>query len=292
MGDPIKPNFFVIGASKCGTTSLCNHLANHPEIFFSVPKEPAYFTLGPERGMSGADYAELFAGARAFRAIGEGSTNYGAVTLFPGVEHRIAAYSPNARIIYSVRHPLERMESQWNQLRSTGGTLLEFNDAVRQVPEMIETNLFWKTACAYRRVVGDERMLVLFLEDFQADAAATLTRCFEFLGVNPDATPESPDRALNRRADLREDGALLRAARRLPGFAMIRDALVPPAMRRAAKRPFTRSTPSRPTWDRDTLEWASAQIVEDNRMLLAHYGKPADFWHYGSEWLTRRNSRT
>lgn len=46
----IKPTFFVIGAAKAGTTSLCELLGAHPEVFFSDPKEPQFFTERYDRG--------------------------------------------------------------------------------------------------------------------------------------------------------------------------------------------------------------------------------------------------
>jgi hypothetical protein len=284
-----RPNFFVIGASKCGTTFLCEQLGDHPEVFFSVPKEPMYFTRGEELGVSAADYAALFAAARGFRAIGEGSTNYAAVSLFPGVERRIADHAPDARIIYIVRHPMERMESQWIQRRSTGTTRLDFDRALRELPEMIETNLFWQTASAYRDVFPDRRVLVLFLEDLRADPRATLRRCFEFLGVSSETGPRASHPAVNPRGELREDGIMLRAMRRLPVYGALRDLLVPPGWRATLKRKLKRSAPLVPVWNPRTFDWVVARIREDNRTFLRHYGKPDDFWDYGRDWLKSRN---
>jgi hypothetical protein len=291
MNQP-RPNFFVIGASKCGTTFLCKRLSEHPEVFFSVPKEPMYFTRGEELGISADDYAALFAEARGFQAIGEGSTNYAAVSLFPGVERRIADSSPDARIIYMVRHPLERMESQWIQRRATGTTRLDFDRALRELPEMIETNLFWQTASAYRAFFPDRRMLVLFLEDLRADPGAMLRRCFDFLGLASEVDTESPGEAPNPRGGLREDGFLLRAFRRLPVYNALRDLLVPPAWRESVRRRLERREPLAPVWNPGSFDWVVGRIREDNRAFLRHYGKPDDFWDYGRSWLEARGRET
>jgi len=285
-----KPDFFVIGASKCGTTSLCKHLGDHPRIFFSDPKEPMFFTRAEELGRTTEWYEALFEGAAGHAAVGEGSTNYAAVSLFPGVEERIAAYSPGARILYIVRHPLERMESQWLQMVSGGMTGLGFDAAIRELPEMIETNLFLQTADAYRRAFGDERMLVLFFDDFKLDPRATVTRCFRFLGVDPDVPLVSPERAHNPRSALRRDKPLIRRLRNAPGFELLRSA-VPQRARSVLRLPFTRGLTPRPEWMPETLAWVEERIVDDNRQFLRRYGKPADFWTYGGAWLTGRRGQ-
>ena len=68
------PNFIVIGAPKCGTTSLCHLLGNHPQVFMSKVKEPHYFgRKDPTKTLLW--YEEHFVGAEDKKAIGEGSTS-------------------------------------------------------------------------------------------------------------------------------------------------------------------------------------------------------------------------
>ena len=216
MSEIVRPNFFVIGGSKCGTTALCELLANHPDVFISTPKEPLYFSRSEELKLTPEWYASLFVDAGRYASVGDASTNYACVGLFPGVEERVAAYSPNARIIYIVRDPLERMESQWVQRRSAGTTSCGFMAAVRDVPEMIESNLYWKNINAYRRLFDDERILVLFFEDFRADPPSVVARCFDFLGVGPAGELDDPHRPRNVRAEKREDKPLMRWLRLYP----------------------------------------------------------------------------
>ena len=60
-----KPNFFIVGAPRCGTTALLTYLRSHPEIFMSIPKEPHYFD--PEVGFPGR--VEIAWSSRAYRAL-------------------------------------------------------------------------------------------------------------------------------------------------------------------------------------------------------------------------------
>lgn len=287
----MKPTFFVIGASKSGTSSLCQLVSNHPDVFFTTPKEPEYFSRGKQRGLTLEWYESLFAGAEGYRAAGDGSTNYAVVGLHPGVAERIEAYSPGCRVIYIVRHPPERIESQWIQLRAGNEAPSNFVQAVREVREMIEGNLYWKNISAFRRVIPDERILVLFFDDFKVDAEAVIRRCFRFLDLDPDVPLQAPETPRNVRQSKRQSMAVLRALRRIPGYQQLRDALIPTGVRPRLRRFVTHPIPDRPEWDEATFLWVVDRIREDNHRFLEFYGKPADFWSYDLAWLEGRNVR-
>ena len=72
-----KPNFFIVGAPKCGTTALSEYLREHPQVFMSRPKEPHHFATDMPRyrfTKNEADYLDLFSGADdSHTAIGEAS---------------------------------------------------------------------------------------------------------------------------------------------------------------------------------------------------------------------------
>lgn len=101
-----KPNFFIVGAPRCGTTALYTYLQDHAQVFMSTPKEPLYFS---SNAMSEANYLTLFNDAPSTaKAIGEGSTNY---VFVPGAMERVKAFAPDARIFFVVRNPLEAVPS-------------------------------------------------------------------------------------------------------------------------------------------------------------------------------------
>ena len=70
----------------------------------------------------------------------------------------------------------------------------------------------------------------------------------------------------------------MRWLRRIPGFALARDAPVPRNARGYIRGLFTQPITEQPEWDAETRRWALDQIAEDCRTFLEHYGKPADFW--------------
>ncbi|MEX2430634.1 MAG: sulfotransferase, partial [Dehalococcoidia bacterium] len=109
----VRPNFLVLGAMKSATTTLCELLATHPQAFVCEPKEPEFFCKDEVYSRGWPWYQSLFRSALHKKAVGEGSTSYTKKLLFPRTASRIAAHVPDARLIYIVRHPIERIESHW-----------------------------------------------------------------------------------------------------------------------------------------------------------------------------------
>ena len=112
-----KPNFFIIGAPKCGTTALSEYLKDHPQIYFSDPKEPHYFTFDFEQyrlTKTLEEYLELFAAATPqHQAVGEGSVFY----LYSSVAlEKIREFDPQAKIIVMLRNPIDMIYSFHSQL--------------------------------------------------------------------------------------------------------------------------------------------------------------------------------
>lgn len=129
------PNFIIIGAAKCGTTSLADMLQLHPDVFVSSPKEPHYFTFGWENRRR--EYEALFRGTmRPFK--GEASTTYTQGPYEYSVPHRIHQTIPDVRLIYLLRNPVERIRSQYIHRVDRGREDRPIEEAVREDPSYIE----------------------------------------------------------------------------------------------------------------------------------------------------------
>lgn len=112
-----KPNFFIAGAPKCGTTALSEYLRTHPNIFMSVPKEPHYFAEdlpGQREALTLETYLNLFEDSTENHlAIGEASVFY----LYSSTAIKnIYKFNPDAKIIVMVRKPVELVYSFHHQL--------------------------------------------------------------------------------------------------------------------------------------------------------------------------------
>ncbi|MGB0766132.1 MAG: sulfotransferase family protein [Phycisphaeraceae bacterium] len=275
----MKPNFLVIGAPKSATTSLCDKLKQHPEVFFSAPKETFFFCYDHVYEKKGWPWFEsLFEGAEGFKAIGEGSTINANLGTYPNALPRIVEHVPDAKIIYIVREPIRRIESYWVELHSQGTITVPFNRAVREDPQLLDTSLYWKQISAYREHFSDDRILTLFFEDFKRDAAGELRRCFAFLEIDPEVHIEDAQTPKHVTQGRNRDLWLTNMMRhRLPGFYAIRDA-VPKPIRDGAKRLLKRPIDTGFEWEPGVLAWTLDQLREDSAAFLDYAGKPADFW--------------
>ena len=117
-----KPNLFIVGAPKCGTTSIYSFLKQHPEVYMSQFKEPHYFgsDLNKRKGVfieNEIDYLDLFKKLKNEVIIGEASTHYLFSSLAPIEIHH---FNPNAKIIIALRNPTELIYSLHSQYFYSG----------------------------------------------------------------------------------------------------------------------------------------------------------------------------
>ena len=123
----IKPNFFILGASKCGTTSMARYLAEHPDIFVSDPKEPHFFNtdFANRHTRYIKTYESYFRSASEYHmAVGEASVFY----LFSHkAVSNILVYQPKARFVVMLRNPIYMVYSWHSEaLQSFGETEADF----------------------------------------------------------------------------------------------------------------------------------------------------------------------
>lgn len=194
------PNFFIIGAMKCGTSALHTHLAAHPEIFMSEPKEPSHFVdpavlrkVWPEMAHRGfareAPYLALFEGSAGARIIGESSTNYTKRPRIDGVVERFAATVPDARFLYLMREPVTRTLSHYWHLVRAGREHRPPTQALEGDSHYLEVSDYAFQLEPYLARFGQERILLLTTEALAADPLGTVQMVYGWLGVAPDFVP-------------------------------------------------------------------------------------------------------
>jgi Sulfotransferase domain len=230
-----RPDFFILGAPKCGTTALSEYLRHHPRVFVSQPKEPHYFCTdfdyyyAPGR-RSEEHYLRLFAGAgEEHLAVGEASVWY----LYSEVAARnIAAFDPGARAIVMVRNPVELVPSLHSQLRYMldedepdpweAWRLQEARAAGRRLPRRVRVPEFLRygetarLGAQLRRVyeaLPREQVKVLVFDDLRADTGAVYREALAFLGVPDDGRTEFPRVNENK---VHRAGAVARLTQRPP----------------------------------------------------------------------------
>ena len=216
-----RPNFFIVGAPKCGTTSLSEYLKTHPQVFFSFPKEPHYFAaeLSPRfrRFDSEQTYLrECFGGAgQKHHAVGEGSTLY---LRSPVAARLIRQFNPDARIIAMFRNPADLAYSFHSQVVfSLDEDVADFRTAWRlqdqrrsgraipktcRTPEFLqyrELAMLGRQLQRLYEALPREQVLTILFEDFVADTAKVYAEVLAFLGLAHDGRSEFPPINENRR---------------------------------------------------------------------------------------------
>lgn len=213
-----KPNLFIIGAAKCGTTSLHNHLARHPDIFMSEPKEPGFFT--PEVGYYPVDsewYLALFADGAGHRYRGESSTHYAKRPVLEGAADRIAAFvDEEPRFLYLMRDPVDRAVSHyWHNVRKHTEHR-GIRQALREVPEYLAVSDYAMQLEPYFDRFGRDSVFAATFESLVERSTETIAGVLDWLGLPP-LPPEEELRRDNARPDqftrVRGHGLLDRFAR-------------------------------------------------------------------------------
>ena len=205
----MKPNLFLIGSMKSGTTTLHELLAEHPDICMSEPKEPCYFVdpevlrvLWPEMWalnlwQSEDAYLRIFKGKPGARYVGESSTDYSKRPRFDGVVERIARFCPEARIVYVMRDPVERTISHyWHMMEHRGETRAPLQ-AIKEEPHYTEVSNYAMQLAPYIARFGRERVYVLSFEGLTRDPSQAVRGVFEWLGVTTDFIPAALTAAHN-----------------------------------------------------------------------------------------------
>lgn len=207
-----RPDFLLVGAPKCGTTALSEYLRVHPQVFISAPKEPHFFATdlpGMRYVTTVADYERLFdAAAPDCRARGEASPAY----LYSAAAIAgIRAYNPAARIVVTLRHPVELLRSYHSQLLfslfederdlATAWRLQDERRAGRHIPPHCrEAGLLqYRAAMALGsqlqrvyEIFPREQVLVLFHDDMRRDPGTVYRQLLAFIGVDDDGRTEFP----------------------------------------------------------------------------------------------------
>lgn len=211
----ILPNFLLPGAMKCGTTSLANQLASHPDVYMPEPKELHFFSSEEtwEKGIGW--YEQFFRDAAGAKAIGEASTTY---TMYPVVDQtaeRIRRVLGDIRFVYSVRNPLDRLVSHCMHLWYRGTPQRPLEEMIEQRPDLVDYGRYHLQIQQYLPHSSTERWHIVLFEDFVQDPVSAVREVCRFLDVDPGFKPFDLS-ARNVTADKDLPPRWARAAARIP----------------------------------------------------------------------------
>lgn len=204
------PDFFLVGAPRCGTTAMYSYLRSHPGIFMPERKEPCHLCPDLDSGEPAddpvfirdrAEYLALFQGARADQVVGEACVFY----LYSAeASERIHELNPAARILAMIRNPVDMIHSlHAKRLLNLSEDIPNFEKALdaepaRKAGKRMPANprnvkaLFYREIACYSEQLeryfsefGRERVRVVVFDDFERDTARIYRDTLEFVGADP-----------------------------------------------------------------------------------------------------------
>jgi hypothetical protein len=184
----IPHHFLIIGAMKCGTSSVFSYLKEHPEICASTNKEPEFFSERQLHRVDLKSYDELWPhyDATQHKYAMEASTGYTKFPIEQNVPQRIHDYGLQPKFLYIVRNPFERIISHYNFMRSRNPVPLDLKN-----PMYIKVSDYFMQLERFQQFFPDEDFLVLDFDDLKTDPRSLLDRIHQFLGISPGVYPES-----------------------------------------------------------------------------------------------------
>jgi hypothetical protein len=256
-----RPDFLVIGAMKCATSTLHDQLAAQPGIFMSDPKEPNFFS-DEDRWSRGWEWYEgLFAAGQGAVLRGESSTHYTKLPTHPQTVARIRSGLPDARFVYVMRDPVERLVSQfiheWTE-RTVSGSL---DASVDRYPRLVAYSRYAMQLRPYLETFGPERVLPVFFERLRSEPQLELERIVRFLGFEGEVTWQSDRGAKNASRERLRRSPWRDFLVDQPLLARLRRRFVPASLRERVKDLWR--TRERPTFSPAVRERVERELDRD-----------------------------
>jgi hypothetical protein len=179
------PTTIVIGAQKCGTSTLHYYLALHPEISASNPKELDFFIAERNWGRGVDWYRSHFDPATVARL--ESSPNYTTYPHFQGIPERMHEVVPDAKLIFMVRDPIARIEAHWVHnyaKRRERGTVIE--TVTHPSTTYVQRSCYFSQLERFLEFYDRSNVLIFQQSDLRHRRADTLRKVFGFMGVDAD----------------------------------------------------------------------------------------------------------
>lgn len=205
-------NLFIVGAAKCGTTSLYEYLSQHPQIYMCPVKEPHFFSdkvenlnnelyEQPKKGVKYHSkiikdpdvYQSLFDEGAGFNIRGEASPSY---LWDPDSALKIFNYNPNAKIIVVLRNPIDRLVSGYQMDHSLGlqaGTdfLTNIKEEFKKEKKIwgidriyLDLGFYYEQISRYKKLFPDDQILIIKFDNLVKKTSETLVNVFKFLKVD------------------------------------------------------------------------------------------------------------
>jgi len=293
------PDFIIIGAMKCATSTLHEQLARQPGIFMSDPKEPNFFSNDEIYAKGLSWYESLFPQAEASAPAqgsgttlrGESSTHYTKLPTYPRTVERMSRALPDARLVYVMRHPVERLVSQYIHEWTQRNISTDIDEAVDRHPELVAYSRYAMQLEPYREAYGAEGVLPVFFEEVIARPRETLERVCRFVGYAGTPRWESSAGAANVSRERLRQSPLRDAVVDHPWVTFVRRRFIPKSVREWVKKPWRME--KRPELSPESVARLKEVFDEDLAILGGWLGMELDCDRFKERvlaWASRQSA--
>lgn len=270
-------DFMMIGAQKCGTTSLANQLAAHPEIAFCQTKEPGFFHQHEDWQEKLDEYHALYA-PQPGQICGEASTMYTFLPEWRDTHRRLFAYNPKLKLIYIMRNPLTRILSNYSHNLVRGfvkkpAEVIVFEDAT-----YINRSRYAVQIRPYLELFGADQLLLLLFEDYVADQQGVLQQIASFLDIQQEGFSQVGE--LHSHQSVGEYQLKNDTVRTLAQSSIARSlrSYIPATIRQPIRRQFSRKLDERPTFSPQLKQDLWRFLEDDIAQLELLMGRDLSQW--------------
>jgi hypothetical protein len=281
------PNLFIAGAPRCGTSSLHAYLRTVPGIFMSRIKEPNFFSrsvIGERHPMvkpirSERKYLKLFSEAGDAKVVGEATPFYLEDPEAPGLIDRTV---PEAKVLVTLRDPVERLYSHYLMMRNNRQAMGSFMDEIlrglalqgnsRNLAVLSpSTGLYSRQVERYRRIFGARRFKIIILEEWRQNVSRAVRHILDFLEIEsePESALVPPQRGYSEAR-----GPLVRFVFGNRTISRVTEKLVPFRLRKRVRSAILVKHVPKPAMERAAREFLVGYYWEDVRRLEKLLGRP------------------
>lgn len=178
----LLPDFILIGAPHCGAGVLHEQLARQPGIYMPPARELPFFSKDEVFAHGPRWYIAHFAQADDQDLCGQTSVTYTMLPTYPRTVERLVKYVPDARLIYLMRHPIDRLLAHCREAASAAGAAAGLERALERAPWLIDYGCYAMQVRPYLEAFGSQAVLPVFYERLMRDPQRELERVCRFIG--------------------------------------------------------------------------------------------------------------
>jgi len=259
------PDFIIIGAMKCATSTLAAQLGAQPGIFMTTPKEPNFFSDDANFAKGMDWYQNLFAGAEPGDILGEASTHYSKLPTYPNCLSRLSAALDEPKIIYLIRDPIVRAVSHYIHEWTMGTLTEDFDTALAENSELVAYGRYGSQIAPFVDTFGSQNILLLSFDLLECKPQQALEQVCSFLGYTKTPVWTKEHLRENKSADRIRRFPLHDIVIGNPVATMLRRTFVPQPVRDRIKQ--ARRMPVRPTVSGKILDQLQDVYSKDYQQL-------------------------